>query len=133
MFVFGRFVVALKHSVFVRGIFRHRLANVPKLDDAIALELENVNEGESRLAGLHSHAGMDGNQIAFLDGVSDFQHLVRIFRRVFFHPCHERFGVASKVSVVMAKPRRDVLLKGLTHIARGGGTEERQRRFFVRD
>jgi hypothetical protein len=68
----------VKTCRFLRGIFRYGLAHVPKLDDAVALEFENVNYGRSQLARFLPRAWINRHQIPIFERALDLQHLVRI-------------------------------------------------------
>src|SRR5436190_1407119 len=58
-----------------------------------------------------------GDQIALFDCALDTQCLVRELLRVFRHARGERFRVARKVRIMMAKVRRDVGVVRLAHFA----------------
>jgi hypothetical protein len=61
------------------------LAHVPKLNNAVSLELENVDQGCSAVAGTLANVRMNRHQIAVFEHVLNVKHLVGIFRSVLLH------------------------------------------------
>jgi hypothetical protein len=54
---------------------RHGLPYIPQLNDTIILETEYVNQGNTGLAGLQSHARVDGDKITILKSALNIENL----------------------------------------------------------
>jgi hypothetical protein len=67
-----------EHPVGVNGLGRNRLADVPQLDDAVALEAEEMHEGRATVVGLLLNARMHCDQAPVLEHMQHIQAFVRI-------------------------------------------------------
>jgi hypothetical protein len=119
-----------KHSVGVDRLGRDRLADVPQLDDAIALEAEEMHEGCPAVVGCVLNARMHDDQIALLERMQHIKPLVRILACVFFHAGHQRLSVSGEKRVVVPEVVADVLLVHFANTAGSRMSEKRDRHFF---
>ena len=106
-----------KHSVGVDGLGRDRLADVPQLDDVVALEAEEMHERCPTVVGRVLNARMHRDQVAVLDHVQHIKPFVRILACVFFHPGHQRLSVSREERVVVTEALTDVLVVGFANAA----------------
>ena len=90
-----------KHPIRVEGFGRYLLPDVPQLDDAIALEAEEMHERGAAVRRVVLHTRMHGHEVALLDGVQHVQPLLGILAGVLLHTRHQRIGSAVKMRVVM--------------------------------
>ena len=106
-----------EHPVGVDGLGRDRLADVPQLDDVVALEAEEMHERSPTVVGRVLNARMHGDQVPVLDHVQHIKPFVRILACVFFHPDHQRMSVSCEERVVVTEALTDVLVVGFANAA----------------
>ena len=54
-------LASLEHAVFIDGISRDRLADIPKLRDPILFKAENMHDSGTTVVGVLSHSREDGH------------------------------------------------------------------------
>jgi hypothetical protein len=91
----------VKTCRFLRGIFRYGLAHIPKLDDAVALEFENVNYGRFQLARFLPRPWINRHQIPIFERAPDLQHLIRIPGFVFLQSQNALCEALAEVSFAL--------------------------------
>src|SRR5262245_59138854 len=92
-----------EHTVLVGRIFGHRLSHIPEFHDAIALEAEDMDCSNTRIAGFQSDVRMYGYQVSIFKSTQDLNDLIRKLSRILFHSGAERCGIAPEIGVVVPK------------------------------
>lgn len=116
-------------NVFRLG--RHRLADIPKLDDAIPREAEEMDDSGTSIVGLLLNVRVNGHQIAIFERSKNVQPLLRVLPGALFHARDQCIRVTSEERVVMAETRSDVCLEGLPDATGSRQHEKRHRSIFV--
>ena len=90
-----------------------------------------MRQGQAQITRFEPDPGIDGNQVAVLQGTLYFQDLVRILDRIFFHGGDQRFRVSMEVRVVVPEIYADVFAICLANVSRGNERQELHCRFFI--
>jgi hypothetical protein len=116
---------ASEHPVGVHRFGWDGLPDVPKLDDAIALEAKQMDHSRATVVRFLSHMRVDGHQIAVPEGMQYFETLLWILAAVLFHSPYQCLGIPRKEWVVMAEAVACVRGERFASSARGGQAQER--------
>ena len=93
--------------MFVGGVFRDHLTEIPELDDAVAFETEDVSHRDFYVTRFLHDSGISHHLVALLDCELRFDALVRALLVSVDHRVHQRLAITLEILIVVDEIGRD--------------------------
>jgi len=92
-----------EHTVHIGGVLRYRLSHIPKFNDKVVMETEDMNHSCSRVLWIPPNMRVNRNEIPFLESMFNLKDLVRILDGIFLHGKHKRVSISTEKGIMMAE------------------------------